>query len=437
MTTSNLPMRSANETAKSGPGLAVRRQASSGSGTPAHLVFMGAAAVLAAHILTLTVIAPRAGTTAHDHILATVVPLGLLVLGAWLFPRLGRAGQAAISLVLGVVTSVGGFVALSGAAGAASSWTGILLVPAGIALFGLGVWLLVKARRRGGHRLLRALLLAVAIILGAYIIALPISMAIIATNRPVEPVPAAALADLGRPAHDVTVRTADGLTLHGWYVRSENGAAVMTFPREWTSPQARMLVKHGYGVLLLDMRGYGDSEGDPNAYGWGYTADIKAGLAFLENQPDVRDGRIGGIGLSVGGEQLIETAATDPRLKAVVSEGAGERSVRESLIRGVRGSAALPSMAVQTAALTVFSGHTPPPSLRDLVARIAPRPVFLIYAENGNGGEELTPQYYAAAGQPKQQWLVPGAGHTGGLATHPEEYEQRVIEFFDQGLLGR
>lgn len=83
------------------------------------------------------------------------------------------------------------------------------------------------------------------------------------------------------------------------------------------------------------------------------------------------------------------------------------------------------------------AGHTPPPSLRDLVARIAPRPVFLIYAENGGGGEELTPQYYAAAAQPKQQWLVPGAGHTGGLATHPEEYEQRVIEFFDRGLLGR
>ncbi len=94
-------------------------------------------------------------------------------------------------------------------------------------------------------------------------------------------------------------------------------------------------------------------------------------------------------------------------------------------------------MAVQTAALTVFSGHTPPPSLRDLVARIAPRPVFLIYAENGGGGEELTPQYYAAAGQPKQQWLVPGAGHTGGLATHPEEYERRVIEFFNRALLGR
>ncbi len=90
----------------------------------------------------------------------------------------------------------------------------------------------------------------------------------------------------------------------------------------------------------------------------------------------------------------------------------------------------------RAAALTVFSGHTPPPSLRDLVARIAPRPVFLIYAENGGGGEELTPQYYAAAGQPKQQWMVPDASHTTGIHTQPEEYARRVIEFFNRALLG-
>jgi uncharacterized protein len=156
---------------------------------------------------------------------------------------------------------------------------------------------------------------------------------------------------------------------------------------------------------------------------------------LLERQPDVREGRVGGIGLSVGGEQLIETAASDSRLKAVVSEGAGERSVRESLVRGVRGWPAVPSMAVQTAALAVLSGRTPPPPLRDLVARIAPRPVFFIYAEDGGGGEELTPEYYAAARQPKQQWLVPGAGHTGGLSASPAEYERRIVKFFDQALL--
>jgi dienelactone hydrolase len=40
--------------------------------------------------------------------------------------------------------------------------------------------------------------------------------------------------------------------------------------------------------------------------------------------------RIGGIGRSMGGELLLETAAETDELKAVVSEGAGIRSVREA-----------------------------------------------------------------------------------------------------------
>jgi uncharacterized protein len=435
MTTTEAAIRPADETEGTDQ---ANRSSASARAVPrtAQLAFTGGTAVLAAHVLVSAFITPRPGTTSSDHIVSALVPLALVGLAAWLFPRLTPVWQAGMSLVLGVITLVGGAVALNGGRGL-SGWTGVLLVPAGMALVGLGVWLLWKGRRRDGHRVLRALVLAVAIVLGAYIIVLPISMAIIATNRPVKSVPAGAAADLGRPARDVTVQTTDGLTLRGWYVPSENGAAVLTFPREWTSPQARLLVRHGYGVLLLDMRGYGGSQGDPHAFGWGSTADVKAGLDFLETQPDVREGGIGGLGLSVGGEQLIETAAADLRLQAVVSDGAGERSVRESLVRGPRGWAAVPSMAVQTAALSVLSGRAPPPSLEDRVARLAPRPLFLIHAENGGGGEELTPQYYAAAGQPKQQWLVPGASHTGGLTAHPEEYERRVIRFFDEALLGR
>jgi hypothetical protein len=46
------------------------------------------------------------------------------------------------------------------------------------------------------------------------------------------------------------------------------------------------------------------------------------------------------------------------------------------------------------------------------------------------------PAYYQAAGQPKQLWEVPGAGHTGGIGAMPQEYEQRIVAFFDDALLG-
>ena len=137
---------------------------------------------------------------------------------------------------------------------------------------------------------------------------------------------------LGVAHENVKFTTGDGLELEGWYVPSKNGAAVIAFPgRNGPQAKTRMLARHGYGVLLFDRRGEGDSEGEPNAWGWGGEADIKAAIAYLQDRPDVDPDRIGGIGLSVGGEMMIEAAAETDDLAAVVSEGAGARSTTEDM----------------------------------------------------------------------------------------------------------
>ena len=105
------------------------------------------------------------------------------------------------------------------------------------------------------------------------------------------------------------------------------------------------------------------------------------------------------------------------------------------MLRGPRGWAAIPGAAVQTTALAVLSGDAPPPSLSELTPKIAPRPIFLVYAGRGGGGEELQPHYFEAAREPKTLWRIPEATHTGGLDARPDEYEQRVIGFFDSALL--
>ena len=72
-----------------------------------------------------------------------------------------------------------------------------------------------------------------------------------------------------------------------------------------------------------------ESEGDPNIFGWQGERDIHAAVEFLQNCPDVDPERIGGIGLSVGGEMMIEAAAESTALKAIVSEvAAGVRPRR-------------------------------------------------------------------------------------------------------------
>jgi uncharacterized protein len=198
-----------------------------------------------------------------------------------------------------------------------------------------------------------------------------------------------------------------------------------------------MLRRHGYGVLMVDMRGYDESEGSPNTFGWAATKDIDAAVSWLRHQPDIRQGRVGGIGFSVGGEMMLQAAAGNHDLRAVVSDGAGERSVRETWLRGRPAALAIPESAIQPAAVAIYSDTLPPPSLKTVAARIAPSAAFFIYAEHGNGGEDLNPTYFRAAHVPKELWKVPEAEHTGGLDARPQAYERRVIGFYDRHLLVR
>lgn len=405
---------------------------------PAFAVFAAASALVSLHAVGDAFIWPERGTNWADHLLPGLATPAVLAAMVAVFWYAAPGLRATLAVVLGALAVEGGVLAVVDARNVGvrgDDWTGFLLAPTGVALCLLGIVLLWRSRKAGRLRWLRRAGLGVGALVGVYVVVAPLAMAIAATHRPRQPVPPP---DLGRPYQQVTVRTSDGLALAGWYVRSRNGAAVISYPtRKGKLPQARMLLRHGYGVLLLDARGYDGSDGAPNMFGWGETKDIDAAVDWLRRQPDVRDGRVGGIGFSVGGEMMLEAAAGDRHLRAVVSEGAGIRSIREELLYGARSIPALPAQAVQTAAVAVLSGTAPPASLRDVVRRIAPRPVFLIYAEHGVGSEDLNKNFYRAAGESKQLWRVHGAGHTGGYEADPVGYERRVVAFFDHALLNQ
>jgi fermentation-respiration switch protein FrsA (DUF1100 family) len=247
--------------------------------------------------------------------------------------------------------------------------------------------------------------------------------------------------NLGAGYEDVSFTTSDGLRLQGWFVPSRNGATVIAFPgRSGPQKQTRMLVRHGYGVLLFDRRGEGASEGDPNTFGWGGDRDLHAAAAYLRSRSDVDGSRIGAIGLSVGGEMLIHAAAHSDAFKAIVAEGASGQSLRDELDNPGLSDRLLdlPTQVSLTVALAVFTNELPPPSLKREVAKIAPTPVFFVYGEHGQGGTETGPNngFYEAAREPKQIWEVPNGQHVAGITTAPKEYERRVVGFFDHALLG-
>jgi hypothetical protein len=404
-------------------------------------LFLAATGLILIHIIDAEFVQPQPGTSAGDHLTAGLIPcaVALAVLATYRHLRPGlRAGTA---LVFGVLAVVAGAIALGGARAegvSGSEWTGLLLLFSGPLLIGLGCW--VPWRERGRWASTRGRLWrnrAIAIVTGAlllFFVVVPIGAALWTTQKFRTSIGVFAL-----PHESVRFRTADGLQLSGWYVPSRNGAAIVLVhggggSREGAIGHAEMLASAGYGVLLYDARGRGESEGAPDAYGWTWGRDVDAAVSWLQHRPDVDGNRVGALGLSTGADVLVEVAARNRGIRAVVADGSTTRSLADliHISHGLGDWLSVPFFWTQYAAAEVFEDARPGPPLEDLAKEVPPTRILFI-ASKWPIERQAAPVYAQAAGQPRDLWLV-DAGHTHGFKEHPQQYATRVITFFDQAL---
>ena len=240
--------------------------------------------------------------------------------------------------------------------------------------------------------------------------------------------------------------TDDGVRLAGWYLPSRNRAAVVLLhgagsTRSNVLDEAAVLARHGFGVLMIDARGHGDSGGRAMDFGWHGDADIAAATGYLAERPDVDPQRIGVVGMSMGGEEAIGAAASNPLIGAVVAEGATARNAADEAWLsdrfGVRGLLQEQLERLQDMVTDVLTDASVPTSMRDAVAASGDTRYLLITA--GNVADEGHAAAYIAAGAPDrvQIWTVPDGDHTGGLDTAPGEWERHVIDFLSEPLDAR
>ena len=100
----------------------------------------------------------------------------------------------------------------------------------------------------------------------------------------------------GLEYESVTLSARDGLRIAGWYVPSKNRAAVVlshghSSHRAMTLPVAAMLAEEGYGVLMIDLRAHGESEGEIFTL-WQAGDDVLGAVESLQTRPDVDPNRI-------------------------------------------------------------------------------------------------------------------------------------------------
>ena len=284
---------------------------------------------------------------------------------------------------------------------------------------------LIRASR--GWR--RWLALPVALVLVQFVV-VPLAMGALATNRAPAPLGDRTPGDVGLVVEEVVLE-GDGVQLAGWYVPSDNGVGVLLLhgsgsTRSSVLTHAQVLAGLGYGVLMVDARGHGESTGTAMDLGWWGDADIAPAVDYLLSRHDVTVDRVAVVGLSMGGEQALTAAATDERIVAVVAEGVGVRVAGD--VPPGRDDGWLPR-AVNAWGTTVtdfLTSASPPAPLDEAVAAIGPPRRALIIAGLGEGAEarwlaESSPGTVAV-------WEVPDAGHTAALRTHPEEWRRRVAE---------
>jgi dienelactone hydrolase len=369
-----------------------------------------------------------------------VAALAVTVLAVWFTRRAGGTGRGATALVLGIAGTAAGAGAASGHLSKAGLDTAAVLAAMVLAA---GLFLLIwgavtLARAIPGWWRLLAIPAALALL---WFVLLPLTVAINATNRPPSPLGSATPAADGLAYRNVAFRTADGVRLSAWYIPARNGAAAVVLPgsgstRTTVLPQAAVLARHGYGALLVDGRGHGRSGGRAMDFGWWGDRDIAAAVSFLARQPGVRPDKVAVVGESMGGEQALAAMATDPRIRAVVAEGATGQQLADHgwLPHGVNGVLQRGMEWVQYTTAGLLSGAPRPMSIPDSIRAAAPRPVLII-AGAAKPDEPIAARWFqAASAATVHVWVVPHAGHTQGLATAPQAWETHVINFLNEAL---
>ncbi len=279
---------------------------------------------------------------------------------------------------------------------------------------------------------------------------------------------------------DIEFRADNGVILRGWVMtpgsEGPHPAIVMTpgFSSSITRLEtvADAFVARGFGVLLYDQRTCGSSDGEPrqDVDPVAQDRDLQMALSFVEQHPALDSDRIGLWGSSYSGAMVLVVAATDRRVKAVVSqvpfisghdqfvlgngEGAltvindnmnadrqgrlkGEEPGRIQLVRMPDDPADQPVLFEDQADYEYLVGGPQGPAegwinsvtirstgralaydVRPFMRRISPTPLMMIVA----GDDQTTPpslalEAYDAALEPKELVMISG-GHYGVYWPH-------------------
>lgn len=245
------------------------------------------------------------------------------------------------------------------------------------------------------------------------------------------------------PARAVSVKSADGTTLRGWFVPADSPRLILVQHGYKDRLQTMfnltaLLHRRGFQVMLMCVRGHDQSEGSLISFGQREMPDIEAWSALAQQQPGVDATKIGMFGVSMGGSLAIQYTATHNEVRALVADSAFS-SLNDTIDTSVKFFTGLPAFPFAPM-IRFWAEREGEINAADIdatkwIGRIAPRPLLVMQGGadvvvSNQSGQRL----FAAAGEPKQFWFEERVGHGQFLKMMPDEFEKRVVGFFDEHL---
>ena len=242
----------------------------------------------------------------------------------------------------------------------------------------------------------------------------------------------------------VAFRAADGTQLRGWIAGRTDAPATVICVHGWGTNhtelqwRAERLHDAGFSILLFDFRACGESEGQTTSVGVLETQDLEAALGLAQTHPQLNGAPVLIAAHSMGASVSLVVAARHQAVRAVFSDSAFA-SLESTIAWGFRAATGVPAWPFQKLVVWLaarFSGanmHDLP--VLDSVSAVAPRPLLLTH---GTDDRMVSPQdaeaLYAQAGEPKELWMVPGAGHVVAGYVDDAEYTAKLTGFFRSAL---
>jgi hypothetical protein len=257
---------------------------------------------------------------------------------------------------------------------------------------------------------------------------------------------AAVRQDFHAELKDVSTNASDGAALKGWYVHPSvyNGNAVVllhgiTDNREGVAGYGHLLLEHGYAVLLPDARRHGESGGELATYGVKEADDVHRWVSWIYQHDPPQC--VYGFGESYGAALMLQSLAVEDRLCAVAVESTFSTAHEMSFER-VSGPLHLKSWFGRTLGRPAIWSATVYARLRYGVDLLQPSPLEAVRGSrvpvlliHGEADRNIAPRHSQmianAAPDHVELWLVPHAGHTMAWAAAHQEFESRLLGWFE------